>query len=64
MKKKDKGARGFGFGEIDAETEKFLTPDFDRKRQMGERAVGQVAQVGDGDKLKQRVNAKLEGDDA
>jgi hypothetical protein len=41
----------------------FLKPNFDRDRQMGPRAVGQLAWVGDGDKLKQRVNSQLEGDD-
>ena len=53
-----------GFGKLDETDRRFLKPDFDRKRQMGERAVGQIAQVGDGDKLKQRVNTQLEGDDA
>jgi hypothetical protein len=55
-----RGARG-----IDGRKgEDFGKPDFDRKRQMGERAVGQVAGVGSGDKLRQRINAQLEGDDA
>jgi hypothetical protein len=47
MKKNDKGARGFGFGEIDAETEKFLTPDFDRKKQTGPDYVGKYNKVTD-----------------
>jgi hypothetical protein len=48
---------------LDKTDREFLKPDFNRKWQMGERAVGQLAEVGDGDKLKQRVNAQLEGDD-
>ena len=58
----ERGARGFG--QLSKEDKRFLVPDFNRRRQMGERAVGQVAQVGDGDKLKQQVNANLEGDEA
>jgi hypothetical protein len=57
MKKKDKGARGFGYGEIDAETEKFLTPDFDRQRQQAERAVGMYATA-------DKPQVVVEGDDA
>jgi hypothetical protein len=30
---------------------------------IGPRAVGQFAQVGDGDKLKQQFNTQLEGDE-
>jgi hypothetical protein len=57
----DKSRQG---GELSKDDLKFLKPDFDRKRQMGPRAVGQIAQVGDGDKLKQRIDsACLEGDD-
>jgi hypothetical protein len=50
-------------GELSKEDLAFLRPTFDREKQMGPRAVGQIAQVGDGDKLKQRVNSQLEGDD-
>lgn len=62
IKMENKGGRGFG--ELDETDLEFLKPNFDRKAQMGrERAVGQVAQVGDLDKQKQRVEAQLEGDD-
>jgi len=57
----ERGARGFA--ELDKTDRDYLSAEFDRRRQVGTLAVGQVGQVGDGDKLKQRFNAQLEGDE-
>ena len=50
-----KGARGFGFGELDKEAREFLRAKFDRERQRGEIYVGYYNQATD--------NAQVEGDD-
>ena len=60
MKKNDKGERGFGFGTLDAEARAFLKPDFDRKRQVGQKAVGMYATADDPQVVD---NAQVEGSD-
>ena len=57
----ERGAKGFG--ELSATDREFLSPDFDRKVQAGQRAIGQFAKVGAGEKLTQHANEQLEGDD-
>ena len=59
MKRKGerRGARDFGLTKSDRE---FLKPDFNRVRQMGERAVGQFATASNPGVV---TNAQLEGDD-
>ena len=59
-----KWLRGHGVDQEDnSEWFRSASPKSDRVI-YGQRAVGQLARVGDGDKLKQRVNAQIEGDDA
>jgi hypothetical protein len=39
--KENRGGRGFGV--LDSEDKKFLTPDYDAERQVGQKAVGMFA---------------------
>jgi hypothetical protein len=56
--KENRGGRGFGV--LDQTDRQFLTPDYDAKRQVGERAVGMFATA---DKPGVVTNAVLEGAD-
>ena len=49
-----------GFGKPDKEDREFLSPDFDTKRQVGQRAVGMFATADNPGVVN---NAELEGDD-
>jgi hypothetical protein len=43
----ERGSRGFGYGQLEKTDREFLKPDFDAKRQVGERYVGYYNQVTD-----------------